>query len=150
MTDGSGIILLIEDDADEVVLTQKAFDKAMVRHKVVVLQDGQEALDWLFRCGRYDNREPAERPSLILLDLKLPLVSGLDVLKAIRANGSTSLVPVTVLTSSTEPNDQREAYRLGATEYVRKPTSFSDFVETVRQIKLRWLDVDPPAGAMPA
>ncbi len=140
---GDGIVLLVEDDPGEVLLTQMAFQRVSIAQRLVAVGDGREALDWLFGSGQYSGRDLSQKPRLILLDLKLPLVSGLDVLKAIRSNESTCLIPVTVLTSSAEPNDQREAWRLGATEYICKPTSFSDFLQIVRQLRSRWLE---PAG----
>jgi len=135
-------ILLVEDNPDDVILTRLAFRKAEVSHKLAVATDGREALDYLFSLDGDCGRDPDQKPRLVLLDLKLPFVSGLDVLKEIRANPDTSNLAVVVLTSSIEENDQRESYRLGANDYIRKPTSLSEFIEIVMQIKSKWLESD--------
>ena len=115
------LVLLVEDNEDDVTLTEMAFKKGQIPGKLVVVMDGQEALDFLFYQGKYKNRTPVENPALILLDLKLPLVSGLDVLKEIRANKNTSQIPVVILTSSIEEKDQTDSYSLGANDFICKP-----------------------------
>ena len=131
--------LLVEDNEDDVTLTEMAFKKGQIPGKLVVVVDGQEALDFLFYQGKYTTRTPVENPALILLDLKLPLVSGLDVLKEIRANKDTNQIPVVVLTSSMEEKDRTDSYRLGANDFISKPTGYSHFIEVIQQIKTKWL-----------
>jgi two-component system response regulator len=133
------IVLLAEDNEDEVTLTQMAFKKGRIPHKLVVVVDGREALDFVFYQGKYAHRTPVENPALIILDLKLPLVSGLDVLKQIRSDKNTSRIPVVVLSSSLEEQDQTDSNRLGANDFIRKPTGFSHFIEVVQQINAKWL-----------
>lgn len=129
-------ILLVEDNPDDEALTLRAFKKNNIRNPVVVARDGAEALDRLFGA---DGR-PAERlPQVVLLDLKLPKVDGLEVLRRIRADDRTKLLPVVILTSSREEQDIVEGYRLGANSYVRKPVDFDEFVEAARQLGLYWL-----------
>ncbi len=132
-------VLLVEDDPDHVILTEMAYKKSQMPGKLVVVTDGREALDFLFYHGKYTNRTPAENPALILLDLKLPFVSGLDVLKEVRSNKNTHLIPVVVLTSSLEEKDRTDSNRLGANDFIRKPTGFSHFLEEIQQIKAKWL-----------
>jgi len=108
---------------------------------MVVVNDGQQALDYLFCRNSYDGKTKVEQPSLILLDLKLPYVSGLEVLKRIRSDNSTKQIPVIVLTCSMEETDQTESFRLGANDFIRKPTSLSQFIEIILQIKTKWLDL---------
>ena len=133
-------ILLVEDNPDDVTLTQMAFKKSGIPNKLVVATDGQEALDILFDKAENIDANTDPNPVLVLLDLKLPYVSGLDVLKQIRSEKRTCQIPVVVLTSSMEDDDQIESYRLGANDYIRKPTGFSQFVEIVQKIKTKWLD----------
>ena len=134
-------VLLVEDNPDDVTLTEMAFRRGKVTNPLVVVSDGQEALDFLDAKGKYSERNPGDKPALILLDLKLPLVSGLDVLKAIRAESRTSQIPtVVVLTSSLEEKDRTDSYKLGANDFIRKPPSYTDFVEVIQQIKAKWLD----------
>jgi two-component system, response regulator len=132
-------VLLVEDNPDDVVLTELAFKRGRITNKLVVAVDGQEALDFLFCQDKYADRNPAENPGLILLDLKLPYVSGLDVLKKIRADKNTSLIPVVILTSSIEDKDRTESFRLGANDFILKPTGLSLFVEAIQQISAKWL-----------
>jgi two-component system, response regulator len=134
------LVLLVEDNEDDVTLTEMAFKKGQIAGKLVVVVDGGEALDFLFYQGKYKNRIPVENPALILLDLKLPLVSGLDVLKEIRADKNTSQIPVVILTSSLEEKDRSDSLRLGANDYICKPTGYSHFIEVIQQIKTKWLD----------
>jgi two-component system, response regulator len=133
------LVLLVEDNEDDVTLTEIAFKKGQIPGKLAVVVDGREALDFLFYQDKYTNRNPVENPALILLDLKLPLVSGLDVLKEVRVNRNTSQIPVVVLTSSIEEKDQADSYRLGANYFIIKPTGYSHFIEVIQQIKAKWL-----------
>ncbi|MHB1483781.1 MAG: response regulator [Saccharofermentanales bacterium] len=132
-------ILLVEDNEDDVTLTEIAFKKVKISYDLITVSNGQEALDFLYFCGKYINRPTQENPSIILLDLKLPFVSGLDVLKEIRANKSTTRIPVLVLTSSIEEKDHIEAVNLGTNEFILKPTSYTDFIEILQHIKNDWL-----------
>ncbi|HEY6877181.1 MAG TPA: response regulator [Polyangiales bacterium] len=129
------IILLVEDQPDDEVLTIRALKKNNIRNEVVVVRDGAEALDYLFARGAYEQRE---LPQVILLDLKLPKVDGLEVLRQVRADPRTRCLPVIVLTSSKEESDILESYNLGANSYVRKPVDFDQFSEAVRQLGLYW------------
>jgi two-component system response regulator len=133
------VILLVEDNANDEALTQRAFKKANIANKVVVARDGAQALDYLFARGDFAARDPGEIPQVILLDLNLPKVGGLDVLRAIRADARTKLLPVVVLTSSKQDRDLVDGYSLGANSYVVKPVDFSQFSEAVRQLGLYWL-----------
>ena len=135
----NNLVLLVEDNVDDVTLTEMAFKKGRLGGKLAVVVDGQEALDFLFYQGKYKNRTPIENPALILLDLKLPLVSGLEVLKEIRAEKSTSQIPVVVLTSSIEEKDRTDSYTLGANDFITKPTGYSHFIELIQQVKAKWL-----------
>ena len=137
MTDRA--ILLVEDNPDDEALTLRALKKHNITNQVVVAHDGAEALEYLFGTGRYADRDMELMPQLILLDLKLPKVDGLEVLRQLRADDRTRLLPVVVLTSSTEERDLVESYRLGANSYVRKPVDFTQFVEAARQLGLYWL-----------
>ncbi|MBI5492756.1 MAG: response regulator [Deltaproteobacteria bacterium] len=131
------LILLVEDNPDDVALTMRAFKKNNIRNEVVLAGDGVEALDYLFGTGKRAGN--AITPQVVLLDLKLPKVDGLDVLKAIRSDERTALLPVVVLTSSKEEQDLVNSYRLGANSYIRKPVDFEQFIEAVRQLGLYWL-----------
>ncbi len=133
------IILLVEDNPDDEALTLRAFKKSNIPTKVVVAHDGVEALDYLFATGPFVGRDESENPSLVLLDLKLPKVDGLEVLKRIREEESTRLLPVVVLTSSKEEQDLRKVYGLGANSYIRKPVDFDKFMSAVLQLGLYWL-----------
>jgi two-component system response regulator len=137
-------ILLVEDNPDDIELTLRAFRKRRILNPVVVLRDGQEALDYLFGTGRYADREPSGVPLVILLDLKLPRVDGLEVLRRIRADERTRMQPVVMLTSSVEEEDLIASYRLGVNSYIRKPVDFEQFVEVVAQIGLYWLLLNEP------
>ncbi len=132
-------ILLVEDNPDDVTLTKMAFKKSQLLNKLVVVINGQEALDYLFCQDKYAQRDVQDAPALILLDLKLPFVSGLDVLKEIRADKRTSQIPVIVLTSSIEDRDKAESYNRGANDFICKPTGFSHYIEVIQQIKAKWL-----------
>ena len=133
------MILLVEDNPDDEALTLRALKRNNIGNKVHVAHDGAEALDFLFCTGEYAARNPREMPQLILLDLKLPKVDGLEVLRRIRADERTQLLAVVILTSSTEEQDLIEGYKTGANSYVRKPVDFNQFVEAVRQLGLYWL-----------
>jgi two-component system response regulator len=132
-------ILLVEDNPDDVELTRLAFEQSGLRHPVTVAGDGAEALDYLFCEGRWAARDPGDPPVLVLLDLKLPRVDGLEVLRRMRQDARTRLLPVVVLTSSDEEQDLVESYALGANSYVRKPVDFTAFHEAARQLSLYWL-----------
>ena len=142
------VILLIEDNPDDQLLTLRALKKNNVTDEVVVARDGVEALDYLFGTGAYTGRDTGAMPQLILLDLKLPKVDGLEVLRRLRADERTRLLPVVILTSSREQQDMLDAYGLGANSYVRKPVNFEQFVGAVEQLKLYWLILNeaPPSA----
>jgi CheY-like chemotaxis protein len=137
-------ILLVEDNPDDVELTMRAFRKNNIANNVVVAHDGVEALDYLFGRGAYADRNIKDTPRLILLDLKLPKLDGLQVLGHLRAEESTKLTPVVILTSSKEEQDLISGYKLGANSYVRKPVDFNKFVEAVHHIGLYWLLINEP------
>jgi two-component system, response regulator len=141
------IILLVEDNPDDVDLTLRAFKQNNIFNKVVIARDGVEALDYLMGTGIYAGRNVKDLPVVILLDLKLPKMDGLEVLKRIRSNESTKLLPVVILTSSIEENDVVNGYRLGANSYVRKPVDFIQFVDAIKLLGLYWLiwNETPPA-----
>jgi len=138
-------ILLVEDNSDDEALTLRALKKNNIHNEVVVARDGVEALDYLFGTGVHAGRDPDRMPQLILLDLKLPKVDGLQVLQKLRADQRTQLMPVVILTSSKEQQDLVEGYRLGANSYVRKPVDFVQFMEAVRQLGLYWLILNESA-----
>jgi two-component system response regulator len=144
MTITDETILLVEDNPDDVELTLRAFRKNNIANNVVVARDGVEALDYLFCLGVYTERNIKDTPRLILLDLKLPKVDGLQVLERLRSDKSTRLIPVVILTSSKEEQDLISGYKTGANSYVRKPVDFNRFVEAVRQIGLYWLLINEP------
>lgn len=133
------IILLVEDNADDELLTLRAIKKNNIRNEVLVAHDGAEALDYLFGMGSHADRVTRDLPQVVLLDLKLPKVSGLEVLERIRTDDRTKLLPVVILTSSKEEQDLINGYRLGANSYIRKPVDFVKFTEAVRQLGLYWL-----------
>jgi two-component system response regulator len=132
-------ILLIEDNPDDELLAVRALRKNKIMNKVVVARDGAEALDYLFGTGPYEGRDMSEMPQVILLDLKLPKVDGLEVLKRLRNDERTKVIPVVVLTSSKEERDLTDSYLLGANSYIHKPVDFAQFTEAVRQLGLYWL-----------
>ena len=132
-------LLLVEDNPDDEALTIRALKKYNLANAIVVARDGQEALDYLFAEGRFAERDPKEQPQVVLLDLKLPKVDGLEVLERMRKDSRTRHVPVVVLTSSNEQTDLIRSYDLGANSYVRKPVDFEQFLEAARQLGLYWL-----------
>jgi len=142
----SRIILLVEDNPDDMALTLRALEKNNILNEVVVAHDGVEALDYLFARDSYAGRDSSVMPELVLLDLKLPKIDGLEVLRRIRADKHTKLLPVVILTSSKEERDLVESYSLGANSYIRKPVDFAQFGDAVKQLKLYWLvlNVAPP------
>jgi len=132
-------ILLVEDNADDEALTLRALKKNNIRNEVIVAHDGAEALEYLFGTGKFAGRNTDFIPQVVLLDLKLPKVDGLEVLRRLRADQRTKLLPVVILTSSNEEQDRIKGYDLGANSYVRKPVDFSQFIDAVRQLGLYWL-----------
>jgi len=133
------MILLVEDNPDDELLTLRALRKNNIGNKLAIVRDGAEALEFIFCTGAYADRDRNDRPQVILLDINLPKVDGLEVLRRIRANESTHLLPVVILTSSKEEQDMIRGYTLGANSYVRKPVDFSEFIEAIRQLGLYWL-----------
>jgi two-component system response regulator len=142
-------ILLVEDNPDDVELTRIAFREAKVANNLVVVNDGAEALDFLFARGAFADRNPDDLPSIVLLDLNLPKVDGREVLQAIRANEKTRSLPVVVLTTSTEPFDVEASYALGVNSYIQKPVDFERFVWAVQQVGLYWLVLNHPREPTP-
>jgi two-component system response regulator len=143
------VILLVEDNPDDEALTLRAFKKNNIRNTVVVARDGAEALDYLFGTGAHAQRDATDVPELMLLDLKLPKVDGLEVLRRVRADDRTRMLPIVILTSSREENDLATGYLLGANSYVRKPVDFDEFMEAARQLGRYWLllNESPPSRA---
>ncbi len=140
----NGYILLVEDNPDDIELTLHALRKNNILNEVLVAKDGVEALDLLFAKGKYESRGIYNMPHVILLDLKLPKVDGLEVLRKIRTHELTKLLPVVILTSSSEEQDLVTSYELGANSYIRKPVDFNKFIEAVRQLGLYWLVLNEP------
>jgi two-component system, response regulator len=140
------IILLVEDNSTDEEFTLRGLRKANLANEVVVTRDGSEAIDFLFCTGRYAGRDPTQMPAVVMLDLKLPKLSGFDVLKRMRADPRTKALPVVVLTSSSEDEDMLRSYELGANSYVRKPVEFSAFAAAVGQLGIYWvlLNQKPP------
>ena len=137
--DAGKVILLVEDNKDDEILTLRALKKNGIANEVVVARDGEQALDYLFGVGPHAGRDVSASPQIVLLDLNLPKMSGLDVLRRVRADEKTRLLPVIVLTSSKEDEDIISSYALGANAYVRKPVDFGQFAEAVRTLELFWL-----------
>ncbi|OLC38180.1 MAG: two-component system response regulator [Candidatus Rokubacteria bacterium 13_1_40CM_4_69_5] len=138
------VILLVEDNADDEALTLRALTKNNIKNEVIVAHDGVEALDYLFGTGAFAGRSRHAVPQLVLLDLKLPRIDGLEVLRRLRGDPRTRLLPVVILTSSKEERDLVNGYSLGANSYVRKPVDFGEFTEAIRQLGLYWLILNEP------
>jgi two-component system response regulator len=138
------LILLVEDDPNDEVLILQAFKKSNVSGQITVVRDGAEAFDFIFCQGAYKDRDPRDLPRLTLLDMKLPKLNGIEVLRRIRANKHTRLLPVVILTSSSEEQDLLESYQSGANSYVRKPIDYDQFLETIHQLSLYWLIWNEP------
>jgi two-component system response regulator len=132
-------ILLVEDNPDDVELTLRAFKKSNLKNEITIARDGVEALDFLFGTGAHAGRDVSDLPQLVMLDLNIPKIDGLEVLQAMRADERTKLVPVVVLTSSREQEDIVKSYRFGANSFVRKPVDFLEFVQAVQQLELYWV-----------
>ena len=144
------IVLLVEDNADDEELTRLAFESSHLLNRLEVVRDGAEALDWLFRTGAHADRTPSDWPQLILLDLKLPRVDGLEVLRRMREDDRTRTLPVIVLTSSNREGDVVRSYRFGANAYVRKPVEFGEFLEATQQLGMFWLVLNRPPPQPPS
>jgi CheY-like chemotaxis protein len=144
----NGAILLVEDNPDDAALTLRAFKKNHILNEIVVARDGVEALDYLFGAGAFAGRDTSIVPAIVLLDLKLPRIDGLEVLRRMRADPRTRLIRVIVLTSSKEEQDIAQSYQLGANSYIRKPVDFDSFMSAVGQLGLYWLllNESPPSG----
>jgi CheY-like chemotaxis protein len=138
------VILLVEDNPDDELLTVRALKQNNVVNEIVVARDGVEALDYLFATGKYASRDASKLPEVVLLDLKIPKLDGMEVLKRVRADDRTSILPVVILTSSKEEQDRLRGYKLGANSYIRKPVDFVQFTEAVKQLKLYWLVLNEP------
>src|SRR2546428_12455383 len=138
------LILLVEDNPDDEALTLRALRKNNIRNEVIVAHDGVDALDYLFGTGAHEGRDITIKPQVVLLDLKLPRIDGLEVLRRLRADERTRLLPVVILTSSKEERDLVSSYSLGANSYVRKPVDFNEFTEAARQLGLYWLLLNEP------
>lgn len=139
-----GLLLLVEDNADDEELALMAFEQGGISNRVIVVRDGVEALDYLFSRGIYRDRSPEDLPALILLDLQLPKINGLEVLQQIRNNPKTQLIPVVILTTSTEQKDLIESYSLGCNSYIQKPVDYDQFLRVIQQLGMYWLDINSP------
>jgi two-component system response regulator len=146
MTSEPRTILLVEDNRNDETLTILAFRENNLPHRLDVARDGSEALDYLFGTGKYEGRDIQHQPELVLLDIKLPKIDGLEVLRRVRSDSRTQLLPVVVLTSSRQDEDRLQSYQLKANSYVRKPVDYEQFVAVVKQLGLYWLDINerPP------
>ncbi len=138
------VILLVEDNPDDEALAIRALKRHHVGNEIVVAHDGVEALEYLFGTGRYAGRDVSLKPSVVLLDLKLPRVDGLEVLRRLREDDRTKLLPVVVLTTSSEEQDLLDSYSLGCNSYIRKPVDFIQFSEAIRQLGMYWLLMNQP------
>lgn len=141
---GSVDILLVEDNPNDAELALHAFRKHKLTNKIHLVRDGAEALEFIFHSGAYADRHPADQPKVILLDIKLPKVDGLEVLRRVKADPTTSSIPVVMLTSSREERDIIEGYRLGVNSYIVKPVEFDQFTNAVRELGLYWLLLNKP------
>ncbi len=137
-------ILLVEDNPSDIDLTIRALEKEHITNKLVVAEDGQEALDFIFATGKHAGRDPNDMPALVLLDLKLPVIGGIEVLRQIRENRATRRMPVVILTSSKEEQDMAVSYDLGVNSYIRKPVDFSQFAQAIKHLGLYWLVINEP------
>jgi two-component system, response regulator len=140
----SKTILLVEDNPSDLALTERALEKARVANRLVVAEDGQEALDYLFGAGAHAGRDTSDQPMLTLLDLRLPKIEGLEVLRRIRGDAITHRIPVVILTSSNEEQDLAQSYDLGINSYIRKPVDFNQFALAVERLGLYWLVLNEP------
>lgn len=138
------VILLVEDNSDDEELTRLALKETNVANQLVVVRDGQEALDWLFCSGKHADRAPCLIPSLVLLDLKLPKLNGMEVLQRLRANESTKRLPIVILTSSKEEQDVIRSYDLGANSFIQKPVDYSQFMTAIKQLGIYWMVLNEP------
>ena len=137
-------ILLVEDDPNDELLTLRELRRQNVAHEIIIVRDGTEALEYLFGTGKYDGRDPRDFPTLMLLDLKLPKIDGLEVLRRVRADKRTKMMPVVVLTSSDDQTDKIACYDLGANSYIRKPVDIDQFRKAVYQLHLYWMLLNEP------
>ena len=137
-------ILLVEDNPSDVALTKRALERSRISNKLVVAEDGAEALDYLFCTGNHTDRDPLDLPTVVLLDLKLPKIDGLEVLKQLRSNPHTRRLPIVIMTSSMEDVDVASAYDNGANSYIRKPVDFNQFADAVNHLGLYWLVINEP------
>jgi two-component system response regulator len=138
------VILLVEDNSDDEELTRLAFKKSNIANRLEIVRDGAEALEYIFATGAFAGRPPEDDPCLVLLDLKLPKIGGLEVLRQLRADPRTKLIPVVILTSSVEEHDVVRGYDLGCNSYIRKPVDFTQFTEAVKILGLYWLVLNQP------
>jgi CheY-like chemotaxis protein len=138
------VILLVEDNPDDEALAIRALKRHHIGNEIVVAHDGVEALDYLFGTGIYIDRDPSHKPSVVLLDLKLPRIDGLEVLRRLREDPRTRFLPVVVLTTSSEEGDVLDSYSLGCNSYIRKPVDFVQFSEAIRQLGMYWLLMNEP------
>lgn len=138
------VILLVEDNRDDAELTRLALVECRVTNQLVWVQDGQEALNWLYCTGRYAERNPCQIPTVVLLDLKLPKIDGLEVLERIREEPLTRRLPVVILTSSKEEQDLIRGYELGANSYIRKPVDFDQFTQAIKELGIYWMVLNEP------
>lgn len=145
----NGVILLVEDNPNDVELTLRAFEKSQILNEIVVVGDGEQAIQYLFSTGPHADRDPAMMPEVVLLDMKLPKIDGLGVLRRIRADERTKRLPVVMLTSSKEEKDVVSSYDLGANSFVRKPVDFGEFVDAARHLGIYWLVMNEPAPLKP-
>ena len=136
------IILLVEDNPDDAELTIRALEKNRIKNRIIIAEDGEKALDYLFCREEFSDRNPKNLPAVILLDLNLPKINGIDVLKEIRNNVNTKLLPVVILTSSTEEQDLIKSYQNGVNSYIRKPVDFEKFIKVVQTLGLYWLVIN--------
>lgn len=149
MTNRNGLVLLVEDNPDDEALALRAFKSHNLANRVEVVRDGAGALEFLFGEGRHAGRDLSDRPSVILLDLRLPKIDGLEVLRRLRADPRTKSLPIVILTTSTEEQDRVKGYDLGANSFIRKPVDFDQFSEAIRQLGLYWLVLNEPAPEPP-